>query len=276
MSDSSAPAGFSVGKVGMVYSAALTHVGRKRHVNQDFMVVNETSALYVLADGMGGHSSGEVAAKVAANAVNDFVTMANEPQEMTWPFGYSTTIPYEHNVLKTAVSLANLKVTHLSELEEQYAGMGSTLLAVWVRGETAFYCYVGDSRIYLLRNSQLRQLSEDETLVRELLRKGVITPDEARSHQMRHVVTRAIGMRGRLDVEVREEKLRNGDLILLCSDGVTDRLSDADLCQKLSEKSELDKLCRSLIDSANAAGGDDNITTILLRFGGSGTDRLTD
>ncbi len=250
----------------MIICAALSDVGRKRQVNQDFLILNETSALYVLTDGMGGHSSGEVAARVAANALNDFVTMANEPQEMTWPFGYSTAIPYEHNVLKTAVSLANLKVTHLAELEERYAGMGSTLLAVWVRGEKAFYCYVGDSRLYLLRDSQFRQLSEDETLVQELLRRGVITREEAKQHQMRHVVTRAIGMRGRLDVEVREHQLRQGDLLLMCSDGLTDRVTDADLCQGLSGEGHLVELCRSIVDSANAAGGDDNITAILLRY----------
>ncbi|RPJ57874.1 MAG: Stp1/IreP family PP2C-type Ser/Thr phosphatase [Acidobacteria bacterium] len=249
----------------MINCAALSDVGRKRQVNQDFLVLNETSALYVLTDGMGGHSSGEVAARVAANALNDFVTMANEPQEMTWPFGYSTSIPYEHNVLKTGVSLANLRVTHLAELEEQYAGMGSTLLAVWVRGEKAFYSYVGDSRLYLLRDSQLRQLSEDETLVQELLRRGVITPEEAKRHQMRHVVTRAIGMRGRLDVEVREQQLQKGDLLLMCSDGLTDRLTDAELCRTLSGEGSLHELCRSIVESANAAGGDDNITVILLR-----------
>ncbi|HXK60562.1 MAG TPA: Stp1/IreP family PP2C-type Ser/Thr phosphatase [Acidobacteriota bacterium] len=250
----------------MVNCAALTDVGRKRHINQDFMVLNRSSALYILADGMGGHSSGEVAAKVAANAVNDFVTMANEPQEMTWPFGYSATIPYEYNVLKTAVSLANLKVCHLAELEEQYAGMGSTLVAVWIRADKAFYCYVGDSRIYLLRDRQFTQLSEDETLVRELLHRGVITPEEAKNHQMRHVVTRAIGMRGRLDVDVREQKLRPGDLIMLCSDGLTDRVSDAELCQELTREASLDELCRSVVNLANQAGGDDNITVILLRY----------
>ena len=254
----------------MIICAALSDVGRKRQANQDFLVVNESSALYVLADGMGGHSSGEVAARVAAGAVDDFVTMANQPQEMTWPFGYSTALPYEHNVLKTAALLANLKVNHLSELEEQYAGMGTTLVTVWVRGGTAFYCYVGDSRLYLLRDGQLRQLSVDETLVQELLRRGVITPQEAKEHQMRHVVTRAIGMRGRLEVEVREQKLLKGDLLLMCSDGLTDRLADVELCQTLTRADNLDGLCRSLVDLANEAGGDDNITAILLRYGGPG------
>jgi len=250
----------------MIICAALSDVGRRRQVNQDFLILNETSALYVLSDGMGGHSSGEVAARVAASTFDDFVTMANEPQEMTWPFGYSTAIPYEHNVLKTGVALANLKVTHLAELEQQYAGMGATVLAVWVRGAKIFYCYVGDSRLYLLRDNQLRQLSEDETLVQELLRRGVITPDEAKQHQMRHVVTRAIGMRGRLDVEVSEHELQKGDLLLMCSDGLTDRLTDAELCQQLSGQGSLDELCRSIVDSANAAGGEDNITAILLRY----------
>lgn len=250
----------------MILSAALSDIGRRRQVNQDFLILNESSALYILSDGMGGHSSGEVAARVAADAVNDFVTMANEPQEMTWPFGYSTAIPYEHNVLRTAVSLANLKVNHLAELEEQYAGMGATLLAVWIRGDKAFFCYVGDSRLYVLRDRQFRQLSEDETLVGELLRRGVITAEEAKRHQMRHVVTRAIGMRGRLDVEVHEHELRKGDLLLMCSDGLTDRITDAELCQKLSDERSLDELCRSIVDSANTAGGEDNITAILLRY----------
>ncbi len=250
----------------MIESAGLSDVGRKRQVNEDSYLIEESASLFVVADGMGGHAAGEVASQLAVDAVRDFVGLTNEPHEMTWPFGFNVQIPYEYNVLKTAVLLANLKVTQSAEQKAQYAGMGCTLCIVWIRAETAFYCHVGDSRLYLLREGDLRQLSEDDTLVHEQVKQGLITEDEAKTHRLRHVVTKAVGARGRLDVDVHELKLRPGDLLLLASDGVTDKLADLELCRLLAASTDPKESCRSVISAANEAGGEDNSTAVLVRY----------
>jgi len=250
----------------MIESAGLSDVGRRRQVNEDSFLIEEAASLFVLADGMGGHAAGEVASELAVNAISDFVSLANEPHEMTWPFGFNVRIPYEYNVLKTAVLLANLKVTQSAEQKSQYAGMGCTLCIVWIRADTAFYCAVGDSRLYLLRRGELRQLTEDDTLVYEQVKQGIISAEEAKSHRLRHVVTRAVGARGRLDVDVKELTLQPADLLLLCSDRVTDKLSDVELCRLLVGSADLKESCRSIIAAANEAGGEDNSTTILLKY----------
>lgn len=250
----------------MIESAGLSDVGRKRQVNEDSYLIEESASLFVVADGMGGHAAGEVASQLAVDAVRDFVGLTNEPHEMTWPFGFNVQIPYEHNVLKTAVLLANLKVTQSAEQKAQYAGMGCTLCIVWVRGDSAFHCHVGDSRLYLLRQGELRQLTEDDTLVHEQVKQGLITEEEARTHRLRHVVTRAVGARGRLDVDVQELSFLPGDLLMLASDGVSDKLSDLELCRLLIGAADLKEGCKSIIAAANEAGGEDNATAVLVRY----------
>ena len=250
----------------MIESAGLSDVGRKRQVNEDSYLIEESASLFVVADGMGGHAAGEIASQLAVNAVTDFVGLTNEPHEMTWPFGFNVQIPYEYNVLKTAVLLANLKVTQSAEQKTQYAGMGCTLCIVWVRADSAFYCTVGDSRLYLLRRGELRQLSEDDTLVHEQVKQGLISAEEAKSHRLRHVVTKAVGARGRLDVGVDELRLQPDDLLLLCSDGVTDKVSDVELCRLLAGSTDLKESCKTIIASANEAGGEDNSTAVLVRY----------
>ncbi len=253
----------------MIESAGLSDVGRKRQVNEDSYLIEESASLFVVADGMGGHAAGEIASQLAVDAVSDFVGLTNEPHEMTWPFGFNVQIPYESNVLKTAVLLANLKVTQSAEQKAQYAGMGCTLCILWVRGETAFHCHVGDSRLYLLREGDLRQLTEDDTLVHEQVKQGLITEEEAKTHRLRHVVTKAVGARGRLDVDVQELKLHPGDLFLLASDGVTDKVSDLELCRLLAAAADPKEVCRGIISAANEAGGEDNSTAVLVRYRGS-------
>jgi PPM family protein phosphatase len=250
----------------MFESAALSDAGRKRQSNEDYYLINEEAGLCMLADGMGGHSAGEIASRMAITAIDEFVALANEPHEMTWPFGFNVHIPYEHSVLKTAVLVANLRVTQSAEQAIQYSGMGCTLVLCWIRGETAFFTSVGDSRLYLFRKGELRQLTEDDTLVQEQIKQGVITAEEAKVHRLRHVVTKAVGARGRLEVEVDELPLEANDLLLMLSDGVTDKLSDTELCRLLVSTPDLSQCCRALIDAANAAGGEDNSTAVLLRY----------
>jgi serine/threonine protein phosphatase PrpC len=250
----------------MIESAGLSDVGRRRQVNEDSYLIDESSGLFVLADGMGGHAAGEVASSLAVSTVNEFVTLALEPHEMTWPFGFNVQIPYEDNTLRTATLLANLRISQSARQKSQHAGMGSTVLVVWARSENVSYTHVGDSRLYLARNGEFTQLTEDHTLVQEQIKQGLITPEEARVHRFRHVVTKALGSRGRLEVEVNQLLAVPGDTLLMCSDGVTDKVSDTDLCRYLSASPDLKIACREIIAAANDAGGEDNSTVVLVRF----------
>jgi len=248
----------------VIRSSALTDAGRSRQTNEDCYLLNDRLGLFVLADGMGGHASGEVASELASRTIEDFLKAVDERRELTWPFGYEVKNPYEHNVLRTAFKLANVKVRQAAAQELKWSGMGCTIVAAWVRENGCFYSYVGDSRLYLLRQGQLRQLSHDHTLVAEQVRLGLISPEEAKVHELRHVVTRAIGGRERLEVDVNQERLLPHDVLALFSDGITDELTDSEICGILFAERTLDERCRQLVDAANEAGGEDNLTVVLL------------
>lgn len=250
----------------MLASAALSDPGRKRQANEDFYLINPHLDLYVLADGMGGHAAGEVASQLAVSTIEEFLLLAAESRDVTWPFGYSVDIPYEHNLLQTTVQLANSRVTRAAQESQEYTGMGTTVVVVLIRGNKAFYCHVGDSRIYLERNGQFAQLTEDHSLVQEQVSRGLISAEEAKTHRLRHVVTQAIGGRESVDVRVREQELQPGDQLLLCSDGLTDCVDDAQISEILRTPGSPEQHCRLLVDSANRAGGDDNITVVLLEY----------
>jgi PPM family protein phosphatase len=251
----------------MIRSASLSDTGRKRQSNQDCLLTSPSSGLYLVADGLGGHAAGAVAARLTVSAIDDFVSLVSASAEVSWPFGYSLQISFEQNALRTAVLLANLKVCHSAEEREDCSGMGSTVVAFWARGKTAFWTHVGDSRLYQLRGGDLRQLSEDHSLVQEQLRRGIITPEEMKHHALKHVVTRAIGTRDPLEVNVQEQTLRTGDCYLLCCDGLTDLVPNQQIQKLIGSGEDLDGSCRALIAAANEAGGDDNITVVLIRVG---------
>ncbi len=250
----------------MIEHAALTDQGRKRKNNQDAFGLNPDTMLLVVADGMGGHAAGETASELTVKTIDDFVTLAATSRELTWPFGYDVHTDFEFNVLKTAVRLANARVRAAADEEERYSGMGSTAVVVWIYdGEKVVLTHVGDSRIYLWRDGQLRRLTDDHSLVQEQLKLGMITEDQVRNHAFRHVVTQAIGSKDHPDVDVQSRDLLPGDLLLLCCDGLTDQLEDSEIAEILSGNPGLSEACRELIQKANEAGGEDNITVALVR-----------
>jgi len=251
----------------MIHSAALSDTGRKRQTNQDSHLANPSSGLYLVADGLGGHAAGAVASRLTVSSIDDFVSLVSASAEVSWPFGYNLQISFEQNALRTAVMLANLKVCHSAEEREDCSGMGSTLVALWVRGDAAFWTHVGDSRIYRLRSGEFRQLSEDHSLVQEQLRRGIITAEEVRHHTLKNVVTRAIGTRDPLEVNVQQQTLRTGDCYLLCCDGLTDVVPPEQIQSLMGSGQDLEGSCRALVEAANEAGGEDNITVVLVRVG---------
>lgn len=250
----------------MVQAAGISDRGMKRSNNEDRYLIDTERSFFLVVDGMGGHSAGEVAADLSVFAIGDFLDRTDEPGEVTWPFGYEIQKSFEFNVLRTALELANLRVSRSSQEMTRYAGMGATAVAVWIRKGVASFSHVGDCRLYLLRDSLIRQMTTDHTVVQEQLNRGIITPGEAKHHTLQHVVTRAIGTRDRLEVELQQFDLSPGDLLLLCSDGVSDSLDAEQLRQILICESDLEAASRKLVRVSNERGGQDNITAVLVRY----------
>ena len=246
---------------------AITDVGRKRKGNEDSLFVNLDQHLFVVADGMGGHAAGEVASKVAVEAINEFVELTSGDEEITWPFGLDENISYDGNRLKTAIRFANRKVLEATRERSEYEGMATTVAAVLVDGSSANLGHVGDSRVYLVRDGRIEQLTSDHSWVNEQIQSGVISADQARSHPLRNVVTRALGGKPDLQVDMQVHKIEAGDLLLLCSDGLTTMITDDDILRVVTESgTDVEKMARALVAAANARGGEDNITVLLLRF----------
>ncbi len=246
---------------------AVSDVGRKRKGNEDSFFVNPEHNLYVVADGMGGHAAGEVASKVAVDAINEFVVLTSGDADITWPFGLDDSISYDGNRLKTAIRFANRKVLEATREKSEYEGMATTVAAVLVDGKSANLGHVGDSRVYLVRGGKVEQLTSDHSWVNEQILSGVISPDQARSHPLRNVVTRALGGKPDLQVDMQVHKIEPGDVLLLCSDGLTTMVTDEDIARIVGEAmGDVEKAAKALVAAANARGGEDNITVLLLRF----------
>ena len=247
---------------------AVSDVGRKRKGNEDALFLNEEQKLYVVADGMGGHAAGEVASKVAVEAIAEFVALTGGNQEITWPFGLDDSISYEGNRLKTAVRHANSRVLEATRESAEYEGMATTVAAVLVDGDVANLAHVGDSRIYLWSDGAIELLTRDHSWVNEQIENGAISPEQARSHPLRNVVTRALGGRADLVVDIQSRRMAAGDMLLLCSDGLTTMIPDDDIAQILAEaEGDVSKAANALVGAANERGGEDNITVVLLKFG---------
>ncbi|PYQ20470.1 MAG: Stp1/IreP family PP2C-type Ser/Thr phosphatase [Acidobacteria bacterium] len=246
---------------------AISDVGRKRKGNEDSLFLNPEQKLFVVADGMGGHAAGEVASKVAVDAINEFVCLTSGDEEITWPFGLDESISYDGNRLKTAIRHANRKVLEATREKTEYEGMATTVAAVLVDGDVANLGHVGDSRIYLFSDGVFTQLTSDHSWVNEQIQSGVISPDQARSHPLRNVVTRALGGKADLAVDMQTRRMKAGDLLLLCSDGLTAMVPDEDIARILGEaKGDVEKAAKDLVAEANANGEEDNITVVPLKF----------
>ncbi len=246
---------------------AQSDVGRKRKGNEDALCLNDEQRLYVVADGMGGHAAGEVASRVAVDAIAEFVELTGGNQEITWPFGLDDTISYEGNRLKTAVRHANTRVIEATRESAEYEGMATTVAAVLVDGDIANLAHVGDSRIYLWNGESIEQLTRDHSWVNEQIENGAISPEQARSHPLRNVVTRALGGRADLVVDIQSRRMAPGDMLLLCSDGLTTMVPDDGIARILREsEGDVARATTALVSEANERGGEDNITVVLLKF----------
>lgn len=247
--------------------AGLSDVGRKRDHNEDAFVVNLEERLFAVADGMGGHAAGEVASQIAIKTIYDFVLATREDAEVTWPFDYDPHLSGNANRLRTAVRLANQKICETIQKKEDLKDMGTTIVtAVVDRDMIITIGHVGDSRAYLVREGILRQMTSDHSWVNEQVKLGFLNRSDAIRHPFRNVVTRALGSRGEVSVDLIEEALQPGDRILLCSDGLNSMVGDEGILAAVETSGEnVLAGCRALIAAANERGGDDNVTTVLLR-----------
>jgi len=252
----------------MLESYGQTDVGRRRKLNEDNFLVDPETSLFAVCDGMGGHNAGEVASKLAIETLAAFIRKsAGEEKDITWPYGLEKDLSFEANRLKTAIKLANKKVFKAADNREDYTGMGTTLVAALVSEKTMTVGSVGDSRCYLIRDGKLSQLTQDDSWVSAAWAEGILSSDEIEKHPLRNVITKAIGAKDALDIEVIEHTLQNGDVALICSDGLHSMINDQAIINAVTPfPPTLQEAAQKLIDAANEAGGKDNVTVVLLRY----------
>ncbi|MFB3850864.1 MAG: Stp1/IreP family PP2C-type Ser/Thr phosphatase [Acidobacteriota bacterium] len=244
----------------------ITNVGIKRTNNEDAFLVEQDVNLFIVADGMGGHSSGEVASKIAVETIGKFFKDPNLNEETTWPYEYDDKISFLGNKLKTAIAIANEKIQEYSKDHIESRGMGTTVVALHKSGDKVILCHVGDSRCYLLRDKKLILLTSDHSWVNEQVKMGFLTESEAQRHPFRNVITKALGTKGEATAEVTEMTCKVGDTYLLCTDGLNSMIADSEIENILLNKSNLQEMGEALIDAANKGGGEDNITLILVKI----------
>ncbi|MBR6029378.1 MAG: Stp1/IreP family PP2C-type Ser/Thr phosphatase [Clostridia bacterium] len=231
-------------------SAALTDIGLVRANNQDTPL--NASPVFGVCDGMGGHRGGEIASALAA----EVLLAALQPQSPS------------SAALSEAVTAANRAVFDKAQADEELSGMGTTLTVVWMSPEEAYIAHVGDSRCYLLRGGELRQLTDDHSIVMEMVRAGIITPEQAEGHPMRNIITRAVGTDETVEADLLSERRAPDDVWLICSDGLHGMVSEDFIRETLSaEGRSPEKAARILLDAALAAGGRDNVSVVVVYDG---------
>jgi serine/threonine protein phosphatase PrpC len=247
-------------------NAGETNVGMKRPHNEDNLLMLPEENLFVVADGMGGHSSGEIASQIAVEAIQNFFKATHQDEEITWPYKMDKNRPYDENRFMMAVKLANLRIHEAAQREARYRGMGTTLSGVHFVEGHALIANVGDSRVYLVRNRQLTQITEDHSLLNDYIKAKKLTPEEIENFPHKNVIVRALGMKDSVLVDLSRHVTKPGDLFFACSDGLSGMLTDPQMLDIVNNAASLEEASASLIDSANKSGGVDNITVILARI----------
>ena len=255
-----------------ISSAVASHPGLRREENEDSYSTRDDLALFMVADGMGGHAAGEIASRLAVDTSVAFISDTRDADiNRTWPFPYDHALSLDGNRLKAAFRLANRKLGSAVDANDTLRGMATTAAAVlFGQGGHAgqvgpTVAHVGDSRVYLWREGALRPITQDHSWVSEQVRAGVMTEKDARRHPWRNVVTRALAGGDDPEVDVSDVAVRAGDRLLLCSDGLHGVVLPDQLETIVKKGKSLGETCQALVDAANAAGGPDNITVVLLQ-----------
>lgn len=246
-----------------VASKGRTDVGRVRSTNQDSFLIDHDSKIFIVADGMGGHAGGEIASQICVEQiqkhiqkhVSDELSLRKHPDPKVVGF------------LADSVNYASSKIYEHSLEDPSLRGMGTTATVIKVIDDQAYFAHVGDSRLYLVRKGFIYQITFDHSLVNEQVRAGIITPEEAEVHHLKNVITRSVGYQEEEDVDTSSFCIEDGDFLMLCSDGLHGKLSDAEISTIIAQKgiNSIDEL----IDAANERGGEDNITAVVVAIKGA-------
>ena len=238
-----------------IHYGTVSDQGKVRSSNEDSYAANLKNRVFLVADGMGGHAAGEIASQIAAATFEEVAAVRlNEGKP-------------SDEILISAAQEANSRIYQAQRMKAELAGMGSTLTALSIREGKYYIAHVGDSRAYLLRDGALQQMTRDHSLVWQLYETGVLRKDELSSHPQKNLITRSIGPHPQVEIDLEEGDVREGDIYLLCSDGLTDMVSDENICRILSTPDQTPReLGEALVQAANLRGGADNITVVVVRI----------
>jgi PPM family protein phosphatase len=244
----------------------LSDVGRVRKGNEDAFAYDEQLNLYIVADGMGGHNAGEVASRLAVDAMVGFIQRTQGDNEWSWPYGVDPNLSYDGNRLRSAIYLANRRVFRAAEDRDDYTGMGTTVVAVMLTDSTAIIGHVGDSRVYLLDDEALHRLTLDDSWAATVLPQELGNDAAAIArHPMRNVLTNVLGVREQTQIHLTEIPLQGNELLLLSTDGLHGTLDDPTIAELLGEYDDLEQTAQRLVNAALDQGSRDNVTVLLVR-----------
>ena len=253
----------------MLTGHGVTHPGRVRKSNEDSLLSDPRLGLFLVADGMGGHNAGEVASRLAVEAIKGFLDRSTGGDDFTWPYGIDPRLSFQGNRLMTAIRLANRRVFKAGESRDEYTGLGTTVVAALIEEDLLTFSGVGDSRIYVCASGTLEQITQDDSWVATVLAREPGMEDAAAlaTHPMRHVLTNVLGARDQMDMEVGERTFAAGERLLLCSDGLHGALDDTTLLGVLSASATAQQAAEELVRLALERDGSDNITALVVEMG---------
>lgn len=250
-----------------VVASGLTDVGLQREHNEDSFLVLDEHDLFIVADGMGGHRAGDVASRVATETMADFFrSTANE--DVTWPYHFDTTLSEEENRLLTGIRIANRQIFERSIRSREFQGMGTTMVSALfsARHGRLYIGHVGDSRCYRVRDGEVRLMTRDHSLINDYLLAMPELTEEQKGELPKNVITRALGMQDHVVVDLQTDEPREGDIYVLCSDGLSGMVTDEALLEILDDGESSEEQCRRLVEVANQNGGEDNVTAVVLHL----------
>lgn len=254
--------------------SAKSDIGRKRPHNEDCFAVDPALGFYVICDGMGGGNAGEIASRMAIEAILAHLKAATTTPTFALIGPVDPNLSVATNQLASAIRAAN-EVVHLASWQHaKYAGMGTTVVAIRLTNRYLSIAHVGDSRLYLVRNGAMQSLTSDHSWVAEQVARGYMSEEEAARSPRRNIVTRALGVENTVEIDLSEIPLLNGDLLLLCSDGLTRGVRSQDILQTLELDCDLEARADRLVSMANEAGGDDNVTVLLVAIQRGASERF--
>ena len=250
-------------------AAGISDVGLQRDHNEDSFAILSEQELFIVADGLGGHRAGDVASRLATDAIVDFFK-ATASDDVTWPFHFDARLTEEENRLLTGIRLANRQIVEQSVRARECHGMGTTVVGALFspKKRKMFIGHVGDSRAYRVRRGEIKQMTRDHSLVNDYLLAMPELTEEQRSELPKNVITRALGMQDQVTVDLQSDDVEPGDLYVLCSDGLSGMIEDEEILNVVNEQSDLEVACRKLIALANEHGGEDNITAVIVKIDG--------